>query len=109
MGLGEPAKWKSFSQTCNGRFLVLVAEETAPGIRPITGWPFVGGTACADTATTSTKPKTVTVTLSAADEARLRQLAKRQHVSKAQALKAIIGGALRPPARTARRKRAANA
>jgi hypothetical protein len=62
-----------------------------------------------DTATTATKAKRVTVTLSAADEARLRRLAKRQHVSKAQALKAIIGGALRPPARPTRRKRAANA
>jgi hypothetical protein len=62
-----------------------------------------------DTAVTSTKAKKVTVTLSAADEARLRQLAKRQHVSKAQALKAIIGGALRPAARPTRRKRAASA
>ena len=38
---GEPMKWKYFGETCDGRFLVVVAEEAAAGVRPITCWPLV--------------------------------------------------------------------
>jgi len=52
--------------------------------------------------------KTVKVTLPARQQAALGRLAKQGHVSKEQALEAIIGKALRAP-RAARRKRAAGA
>jgi hypothetical protein len=54
------------------------------------------------------RPRTLKVTLPASQEALLDRLAKQQHMSKEQALEAIIGDALRP-ARPQRRKRAASA
>lgn len=39
---GEPSKWKYFGETCDGRFLVVIAEEAVAGVRPITCWPLVG-------------------------------------------------------------------
>ena len=39
---GEPTKWKYVGETCDGRFLVVIAEEIAAGVRPITCWPLVG-------------------------------------------------------------------
>jgi hypothetical protein len=39
---GELTKWKYFGETCDGRFLVVIAEEAAAGVRPITCWPLVG-------------------------------------------------------------------
>ncbi len=39
---GEPTKWKYVGETCDGRFLVVIAEEVAGGVRPITCWPLVG-------------------------------------------------------------------
>jgi hypothetical protein len=39
---GEPSKWKYVGETCDGRFLVIIAEEASAGVRPITCWPLVG-------------------------------------------------------------------
>jgi len=39
---GERVKWKYFGETCAGRFLVVIAEDGASGVRPITCWPLVG-------------------------------------------------------------------
>jgi hypothetical protein len=39
---GEPTKWKYVGETCDHRFLVVIAEEVVGGIRPITCWPLVG-------------------------------------------------------------------
>jgi hypothetical protein len=59
-----------------------------------------------DVSLTAGRPKTLKVTLPASQEAVLGRLAKRRHVTKEQALEAIIGEAL-SPARSVRRKRAA--
>jgi hypothetical protein len=39
---GDPTKWQYFGETCGGRFLVVIAEAAAHGIRPITCWPLSG-------------------------------------------------------------------
>jgi hypothetical protein len=42
---GATTKWQYFGQTCQGRFLVVIAEEVVAtkenvgGVRPITCWP----------------------------------------------------------------------
>ncbi len=55
------------------------------------------------------RPRTLKVTLPASQEAVLGRLAKQQHMSKEQALEAIIREALRPARAPQRRKRAASA
>ena len=57
----------------------------------------------------ATKPKAIRVVLPPGQEARLGRLAQQQHITKEKALEAIIGEALRAPARTPPRKRAVGA
>jgi hypothetical protein len=54
-----------------------------------------------------TKPKTIRVVLPPSQEARLGRIARERRLSKAKALEAIIGEALRAPARVAGHKRVA--
>jgi hypothetical protein len=69
-------------------------------------WEEVSGPVVAIAAT---RPKAIHVVLPPSQEARLGRLAREQHITKEKALEAIIGEALRAPARTPRRKRAVGA